>query len=178
MQERDPDALVFKRIQWKTGSPSNLASQELRTATFIGMGLNIGAHGERVRLLILALHQINRLPTTSVLAVSSLYETPPWGITGQAAFYNAVVAIRTGLSPSALLHALKQTEVQLGRKTRKRWGPREIDLDILLHRSRRIHVKGLQIPHKHLAERQFVLVPLLELTNSAALPSGQLLNAL
>ncbi len=167
---------MFKRIPWKTGWPDKLDSQSTRTAVFIGLGINIGTHSERLRLLNLALHKINCLSSTSVLAVSCLYETSPWGITDQPAFYNAVAAIRTNQYPFALLQALKSIEVQLGRKTRARWGPREIDLDILLSGDLQLKTPGLQIPHKHLTERPFALVPLLQINNLAKLPKGQLLR--
>lgn len=159
---------MFKRIHWKTGLPVQVSSCEVRTVTYIGMGVNIGNHGERVRLLLLALQKMNHLSATRVLAVSSLYETPPWGVTEQAEFYNCVAAIKTGLAPMALLRHLKAIEAQLGRKHRQRWGPREIDLDILLAGRSRIDVAGLTVPHKHLANRDFVLVPLLEVNGRAS----------
>jgi 2-amino-4-hydroxy-6-hydroxymethyldihydropteridine diphosphokinase len=142
------------------------------------MGVNIGSHGERLRLLMLALQSINALPATRVLAVSSLYETPPWGVTDQAEFYNCVVGVSTGLQPMALLRRLKAIEAKLGRKHRQRWGPREIDLDIVLLGKVQLSLPGLTIPHKHLAERKFVLVPLLELNSMAALPSGRSIESL
>lgn len=165
-------ARVFKRIRWKTGWPRRLYANGRHPVTFIAMGVNIGTHGERVKLLMLALKQMDQLSITRVLAVSSVYETPPWGVTKQADFYNCVAAISTSLAPMDLLRRLKAIEVHLGRKHRERWGPREIDMDIILSGKLRLNVPGLTIPHRHMAEREFVLVPLLEIAPTAQVPQG------
>ena len=144
--------------------------------TYIGIGVNIGGHGQRLRLIMAALKRIEALPTTRIVGVSSLYETPPWGYAEQEAFYNGVVAIVTGLRPLALLHALKGLERGLGRKARVRWGPREIDLDILMMGGLRLVCEGLTVPHPQLTVRDFALVPLLELNGVASLPGGRRLG--
>lgn len=115
-----------------------------------------------------ALFKIAALPGTRVLAVSSLYETPPWGVTDQPDFTNAVAAIGTPLPPLELLDLLKRIESSLGRKQRERWGPREIDLDILTYRKMKLDLNRLTLPHKHMLERDFVMVPLLEITPEMA----------
>lgn len=153
---------MFKRIPWKTGWPTHVSGCDATTAVYIGFGVNIGTHGQRVRLLLLALRRLNALPATRVLAVSSLYETPPWGVLDQDPFYNGVAAIRTGLNPADLLNALKTLETALGRKHRQRWGPREIDLDILVAGRLKLKTDRLTIPHPQLPNRDFALVPLRE----------------
>jgi len=140
---------------------------------YIGLGTNIGTHWQRIRLFRLALEKIAALPTTRLIAASSIYETPPWGVTEQDTFYNAVAAIKTSLKPIPLLNALKAIEAQLGRKQRQRWGPREIDLDILLMGKLNFKTTLLTVPHPELSNRQFTLVPLREISPSAAHPGGK-----
>jgi 2-amino-4-hydroxy-6-hydroxymethyldihydropteridine diphosphokinase len=101
---------------------------------------------------------------------SSLYETAPVGEEEQPTFYNAVCRIATGLEPEALLRHLKEIEFAIGRRPGPRWGPRPIDLDILLYGDRVLEQEGLVIPHPLLAERAFVLVPLAELAPDLAHP--------
>lgn len=153
---------VFKRIPWKTTWRNRLPTTDLAGAVFIGMGTNIGTPGQRRRILLLALHEIESTGIGRVLAVSSLYETPPWGKLDQDLFTNGVFAIQTALEPLGLLRRLKWIERRLGRKPRMRWGPREIDLDILIFKHRKIDLPGLTIPHKYMKEREFVMEPLRE----------------
>lgn len=154
---------MFKCINWKTGWPRQLDSRFNSSAVCIGLGTNIGTPGQRTRILRLALHKINALSATRILAVSSLYETPPWGVLDQPPFFNVVAAIHTALRPIDLLHALKSIEVHLGRKSRARWGPREIDLDIIIAGHLNLKNPRLTIPHPQLPHRHFVLIPLKEI---------------
>ncbi|MBR9977659.1 MAG: 2-amino-4-hydroxy-6-hydroxymethyldihydropteridine diphosphokinase [Bacteroidetes bacterium] len=110
-----------------------------------------------------ALDALGILPGTSILRCSRVYETAPWGYADQEAFYNCVVALRCALPPRALLAALHAIERELGRERRVRYGPRSIDLDILLYGDDIIHLEGLTIPHPSMAERNFVLQPLQEI---------------
>lgn len=104
-----------------------------------------------------------------VVAVSSLYRTPPWGKTDQPEFVNAAVALDTSLAPRPLLHALKWLERELGRdESGERWGPRRIDFDILAYGDQRVNDGDLIIPHPHLPERAFALVPLAEIAPAYA----------
>lgn len=100
-----------------------------------------------------------------LLARSSDYRTPPWGITAQPAFINAVIAVATSLSPHALLHRLQACERALGRDRgrQQRWGPRPVDLDLLAYDEVTLGEPDLTLPHPRLFERAFVLVPLAEI---------------
>jgi 2-amino-4-hydroxy-6-hydroxymethyldihydropteridine diphosphokinase len=131
---------------------------------FVGIGSNLGDSVAAIRASVDALGALG-----SVERVSSLYRTPPWGNTEQPDFVNAVAALRTELAPRALLAALKDVERQLGRDDAgERWGPRTIDLDILIYGDERVDEPGLAIPHRHLSERAFALVPLAEIEPSYA----------
>ncbi len=139
------------------------------TTAFVGLGANLGDAEASVRA---AAARLARLPETGVLALSRLYRTPAWGLEAQPDFVNAVAMLRTGLEPLALLEHLLAVERDFGRdRTREqRWGPRRLDLDLLLFGDRVIDVPGLQLPHPRLHERAFALVPLLELAPDAWIP--------
>lgn len=130
------------------------------TRVFLGVGGNVG---DRRRHLRRAAAAVAALPGTRVVAASAVYETSPVG-PRQKDFLNAALEIRTDLAPAALLAALKEIERSLGRRRRVRWGPREIDLDILYWGHRRLRAGGLEIPHPRRLERKFVLRPLLDLS--------------
>ncbi|MDH5824252.1 2-amino-4-hydroxy-6-hydroxymethyldihydropteridine diphosphokinase [Luteimonas sp. RD2P54] len=137
----------------------------------VGLGGNLG---DVVATLGAALAALERLPRTRMLRASRLYRSPPWGPQDQPAFLNAAVAVETGLEPRALLDALLAVERAFGRVRAAdgsdRWGPRTLDLDLLLYADRRIDVPGLRVPHPHLHERAFALVPLLEVLPDAMIP--------
>jgi len=136
---------------------------------YLGLGSNIG---DRTQHLVDACATLHRHPAIAVQAVSSLYHTAPVGLTAQDWFLNAVACLHTTLSPQALLGVTQATEQQLGRVPTGRWGPRIIDLDILLYDTLQVHTPSLTIPHAALHERRFVLVPLAELAPDLQLPSG------
>lgn len=125
---------------------------------YLGLGANLGDRLESLRRAVaeLAGH-------VTVMRVSSLYETEPWGVGDQPPFLNAVVEGSTELSPAGLLVRVKAMEQCLGRRLGPRWGPRVIDIDILYYDRQVIDTPDLQIPHPRVAERAFVLVPLAEL---------------
>lgn len=127
---------------------------------FIGLGGNIGDPAEAMSL---ALKALDRDAVSRVVAVSPLYRTPPWGRTDQPDFLNAVAEIRTVHQPLALLDLCLAIERGLKRVRRERWGPRIIDIDILLYAGRSVSVPGLEIPHPRMLERAFVLVPLADI---------------
>ncbi len=125
--------------------------------------LSLGSNlGDRLRMLHTAVRCLQQQGIT-ILAASDVYETPPWGMTDQPLFLNACVVVETKLSPQDLLRILKKTERQLGRKEGPRWGPRSIDLDILLYDDLLLDTSELSIPHRSLPERPFVLRPLCDI---------------
>ncbi|SFF43359.1 2-amino-4-hydroxy-6-hydroxymethyldihydropteridinediphosphokinase [Paenibacillus algorifonticola] len=124
---------------------------------YVALGSNVG---DRQQLLLQAIQQLSGRPDIEVLRVSGVYETDPVGYTDQPPFLNMAIAVRTTLSPLALLHVLLDTEQQLGRVRDIRWGPRTIDLDLLLYADVVMDGEELTLPHPRMMERSFVLVPL------------------
>lgn len=136
---------------------------------WIALGSNLDDPAIRVSS---AMDQLDCAPATRVIARSSLYETRPWGVTDQPDFINAVVGVSTGLEPRQLLDALLEIEVGQGRHrdAEPRWGPRRLDLDLLLYDELTMDTDGLILPHPRMHERAFVLVPLLELEPELSVP--------
>ena len=139
-------------------------ADEGTTRAYIGLGGNLG---DPAAAMAAALQALDAESGIRVVAVSSLYRTPPWGVTDQPDFLNAVAALDTRLSPAALLQACLDAERALKRVRDVRWGPRTIDLDILLYDDERIDEQGLQVPHPRMAARAFVMVPLAEIAPRA-----------
>ncbi|HEX5488383.1 MAG TPA: 2-amino-4-hydroxy-6-hydroxymethyldihydropteridine diphosphokinase [Rhodanobacteraceae bacterium] len=110
------------------------------------------------------------LPRTALRARSRLYQTLPWGVTEQPDFVNAVAALETALAPRDLLEALLAIESRAGRVRDIRYGPRVLDLDLLLYDDAELHEPGLDIPHPRLHERPFVLLPLADLAADLEVP--------
>jgi 2-amino-4-hydroxy-6-hydroxymethyldihydropteridine diphosphokinase len=125
---------------------------------YLALGTNLGDRRANLRAAVKALP-----PEVRLLAESPIYETPPWGYAGQPAFLNQVIKAETELGPRALLAYLKRLETELGRMPTFRYGPRQIDLDILFYDDVILNEDGLTIPHPRLPERAFVLVPLADL---------------
>ncbi|RJX33944.1 MAG: 2-amino-4-hydroxy-6-hydroxymethyldihydropteridine diphosphokinase [Desulfarculus sp.] len=134
---------------------------------FIGLGSNLGSPR---RHLLFALERLARAPAYAPGAVSSLYRTAPVGRREQPPFYNAVCRGMYERTPHELLRALQALEAARGRQRQERWGPRTLDLDILLFGDMIIEEADLQVPHPRLHERGFVLIPLAELAPSLVLP--------
>jgi 2-amino-4-hydroxy-6-hydroxymethyldihydropteridine diphosphokinase len=131
----------------------------LVASVYLGLGANVGDRLANLRTALARLQTLARLED-----VSPLYETEPQGVTDQPPFLNAVCRITTGLEPPDLLRFLQNLEREIGRRPGgQRWGPRPIDLDILLYDERVVDTPELKIPHPRLAERAFVLVPLCDL---------------
>ena len=141
---------------------------------FIGLGSN---QGDRAQVLAQALSLLGG-PDVSVVARSPVYESPPWGVADQPWFLNQVAEVRTTLSPSELLARCLDVERRLGRVRAMRWGPRTIDLDILLYDQLEMTTPELAIPHPRLRRRAFALVPLADLAPGLQLPSGETVEAL
>lgn len=125
---------------------------------FLGFGGNSGNVNVQFNTVLSALSQIG-----FVTKKSSLYKTAPFGYKDQNDFLNAAIGFKTQLKPHDLLHSIKKIEVQLGRVKRFRWGPREIDIDILEYDGMPIQSADLNIPHAGLEKRRFVLLPLAEI---------------
>ncbi len=127
---------------------------------FLGLGSNLG---DRAGLLNRAASAIAGLEGTRIVWSSSVYETEPFGRADQPKFLNAVLEVETGLAPRAMLAAVKQVEEQLGRQSREQWGPREIDVDLLVYDGLVHSDDAVSVPHPGLPARRFVLVPLREI---------------
>jgi 2-amino-4-hydroxy-6-hydroxymethyldihydropteridine diphosphokinase len=125
---------------------------------YLALGTNLGDRPANLQAAIAALP-----PTVQVIEQSSVYETPPWGYSDQPTFLNMALHAETGLEPLALLSYLKNLENELGRVESFRYGPRQIDLDILFYDNLVLETPELVIPHPRLQERAFVLVPLAEI---------------
>ncbi|MBX9403666.1 2-amino-4-hydroxy-6-hydroxymethyldihydropteridine diphosphokinase [Lysobacter sp. BMK333-48F3] len=140
---------------------------------YIGLGSNLG---DSAAVLRAALRALERLPDSRLLRASKLYRTPAWGRTDQPDFLNAVAALQTGLPAPRLLAAMLEIERDAGRSRladrSDRWGPRTLDLDLLLYGEATIDAPGLHVPHPHLHERAFALVPLLEIAPEARIPDA------
>ncbi|NOZ25459.1 MAG: 2-amino-4-hydroxy-6-hydroxymethyldihydropteridine diphosphokinase [Nitrospirae bacterium] len=136
------------------------------STVYIGIGSNLG---DRKVNCLRALEELN-IRGLRVSRVSSQYETEPWGVKDQPGFINMAVEAHTGLTPVEVLRVIKEIEKSLGRRETRRWGPRIIDIDILLYDDRVVDETGLTIPHPHMHERDFVLRPLSEIAPDAVHP--------
>lgn len=132
----------------------------MKSTCYIALGSNLG---DRLQYLSEAVRSLGSCPDIKVSAIASVYETEPVGPADQPNYYNSVIRIETGLSPRALLTRCQEIEKQSKRVRTIKWGPRTLDLDILLYDDQVIRETGLQIPHPRLLERDFVLIPLLEI---------------
>ncbi len=139
------------------------------TVAYIGLGSNLGDREASLRAAFTYLQELGSA------RLSSIRETEPVGVTDQPMFLNAVVELETHLPARDLLERLLAIEVALGRdrSSEERWGPRTLDLDLLLHGEETIDAPGLRVPHPRLAVRRFVLEPLYELAPELVLPNGR-----
>ena len=142
------------------------------TRVYVGLGSNIGDRARYLRSAVQAL-AARGLPAA---AVSSVYESDPLG-PPQPDYLNAVLAVDSALPPGELLGIFRAVEEQLGRRHRERWGPREIDVDLLLYGDEVVAADDLVVPHPGLTQRPFVVAPLLEIAPDLTLPSGEALRA-
>ena len=139
-----------------------------RVPAYVGLGSNLD---DPRRQLEQALAAMASIPRTRLVAISGFYRNPPLGPPGQPDYLNAVAGLLTRLEPEGLLAALQEIETAQGRRRDgPRWGPRNIDLDLLLHGATRRDDAGLALPHPGLRERAFVLVPLAEIAPGLRLP--------
>lgn len=140
---------------------------------FVGLGSNLNDPVEQVRT---ALTELNEFPGICVTRHSALYRSDPVGPTGQPDYINAVVELKTSLQPLELLDALQQLEKKHQRKRIQHWGPRTLDLDLLLYNNDTINNERLTVPHPYMTQRNFVLQPLADLESDLTLPDGSKLN--
>lgn len=145
-------------MQLSVGVHNLLNSAE--TVVHLGLGANMG---DRESNLEEAISRLSRLPASRVLRRSKIYGSKAWGKTDQPDYLNMVVEISTKLPPQTLLRHCKHIETEMGRQEGERWGPRPIDVDILLYDNRKLRTASLTVPHLHLWERHFVLRPLSDL---------------
>ncbi|HHJ81150.1 MAG TPA: 2-amino-4-hydroxy-6-hydroxymethyldihydropteridine diphosphokinase [Candidatus Tenderia electrophaga] len=137
---------------------------------YIGLGSNLDNPVDQIRA---ALRELNKLPQSRLLLQSSLYQSAPMGPPDQPDYINAVAALETHLLADELLSALQMLESQHQRVRQTRWGPRTLDLDLLLYGDQVINSEHLVVPHPGLAERLFVLQPLFEIAPLLVLPNNQ-----
>jgi 2-amino-4-hydroxy-6-hydroxymethyldihydropteridine diphosphokinase len=137
------------------------------TRAYVGLGANLGP---RQVTLLRAVDLLAAADGVEVVAVSQLRETEPVGVVEQPPFLNGAVAIETSLTARELLDVLLETERELGRVRGERWGPRTVDLDLLVYGAETVDQPGLRVPHPQLAERRFALEPLVELDPALAIP--------
>ena len=137
---------------------------------YIGFGSNIG---NRLKHIQNAIHALSKTEGIVLQKTSSVYKTDPVGYEAQAQFLNGAASIQTSLSPLSLLHTLKDIETVIGRQHRIHWGPREIDLDLLIYGDLCLQTEKLVVPHPEMHLRRFVLVPLAEIAPDLVHPVFQ-----
>ena len=140
------------------------------TLAYIALGSNLASPLEQVNAAVQA---IGEIPESAIVAVSSFYRTPPLGPQDQPDYLNAAVALKTALAPDVLLSHTQRIELQQGRvRKAERWGPRTLDLDIMLFGQEIIHTDTLTVPHYDMHNRGFMLWPLYEIAPSLLFPDG------
>lgn len=142
---------------------------------YIGLGSNLSGPAQQINS---ALETLASSPHVTLLQHSGLYLSPPMGPADQPDYVNAVAQLETELSPHHLLDLLQSIEQQQGRVRGERWGPRTLDLDLLLYDEQRIADERLSVPHPGMAQRAFVLYPLLEIAPGLEIPGLGLLSSL
>ena len=145
------------------------------TRVYIALGSNLASPLSQVTAAIEALGAI---PTSQIVAVSGFYRTPPLGPQDQPDYLNAAIALQTALSADMLLDHTQRIELQQGRvRKAERWGPRTLDLDIMLFGDEVIHSERLTVPHYDMKRRGFMLWPLFEIAPQLSFPDGETLSA-
>jgi 2-amino-4-hydroxy-6-hydroxymethyldihydropteridine diphosphokinase len=136
---------------------------------FVALGSNLNNPLHQIQQAIVSLRE---LPHSVLETHSSFYRTPPWGKTDQADFINAVVKMKTYLTPDALITELQKIENQQGKQITEKWGPRTLDCDLILYGNAIIIDETLTIPHPRMKTRAFVMIPLMEIEPTLILPDG------
>ena len=140
---------------------------------YIGIGSNLENPLEQLKAAVSALREI---PQTSLTQISNIYQTAPIGPPGQPDYTNAAALLETSLTPEALLDELQRIELDQGRVRKERWGPRTLDLDIILYAGMTIRTARLTVPHIEMENRNFVLIPLSDISPDLMLPNGESLQ--
>ena len=135
------------------------------TVVALSLGSNLGNRLDNMRHAVALMKPLGKITKRS-----AVYETPPWGVEAQPRFLNACVLLETDVPPKMLLDKLKEIEQVVGRVERERWGPREIDIDILTYGGEVINEAELTVPHPGTRERAFVLIPLSEIAPDMKIP--------
>nr|WP_174506699.1 2-amino-4-hydroxy-6-hydroxymethyldihydropteridine diphosphokinase [Acinetobacter sp. Marseille-Q1620] len=143
----------------------------MNIVTYIGMGSNLGDSKD------ILIEAVKKLQNLGIVRVSKLYQSPPMGPQDQPNYFNAVAELITDLEPSALLDQLQRFENESGRVRLRRWGERTLDLDLLLYGQKKIQNERLTVPHVGIIERDFVVIPLLDLNPTIQI-DGQTLQDL
>ncbi|MDR4888534.1 2-amino-4-hydroxy-6-hydroxymethyldihydropteridine diphosphokinase [Fredinandcohnia sp. QZ13] len=139
----------------------------MNNTAYIALGTNIGEREEYLRFALKGIQERGVL----IIDFSSIFETDPVGYEDQDLFLNMVIKVSTDLSPFELLQVLQEIELESGRERKIRWGPRTLDLDILLYNHENVETERLIIPHPRMTERAFVLVPLVEIDQNLQIPA-------
>lgn len=139
----------------------------MKKRVLLGIGTNLG---DKKANLKTAIKNIKDIEGVEIVRISSFYVTPPWGKEDQDEFLNGVVEIETDIPPLELLRELQAIEINMGRERKEKWGPRNIDIDILLYGEEVMDLEELKVPHPYMRERLFVLVPLNEIRPDLVFP--------
>lgn len=139
----------------------------MHKTVYLSLGSNMGAKVTNIKNAVEAIGAIEGI---EVIKTSSLYATEPWGKKDQEGFINAAVEIVTSLTPGQLLERLQEIEIKMGRQRSEKWGPRIIDIDILLFGDEVLESRKLTVPHPHMRNRLFVLIPLEEINSAIRFP--------
>lgn len=143
-------------------------------SVYIGIGSNLENPLAQLKAATAALREI---PSTKLCKISNIYQTAPIGPAGQPDYTNAAALLETQLTPEALLDELQRIELDQGRVRKERWGPRTLDLDIILYAGMTIRTARLTVPHIEMENRNFVLIPLMDIAPDLILPNGKSLKA-
>lgn len=141
---------------------------------YLGLGSNLCSPERQLRTAVKSLTVLSK---SSILAMSDIYKSHPMGARAQPGYRNMVIALKTTSPPKRLLYQCQAMERKQSRVRKKHWGPRTLDVDILLYENRTIKTHNLTIPHPEMLNRDFVLTPLLEIAPNLKLPNGTPLHA-
>jgi len=145
---------------------------------FIPIGLGLGSNmGDRPGYICQAIYLLRQASGIELKSISSLYRSKPWGFTEQEDFANLCAIGQTAIEPKALLVKLKAIEVKIGRAPSQRWGPRQIDIDLLFYGNLHLQTPELELPHPEIFARAFVLVPLAEIAPALVLQNRSIAEA-